>query len=260
MSMKSKGACVEVSGRNVLHRKWALLLCVASFCAGMFFTNRIWSMAEYKEISRASTEIERIKLNSEGCNLNLVVRPSSNYSQVEVSNTQNVVKKPKTFESTPRKKYFMVIGINTAFSSRKHRDTVHATWMPQVVERKKLEEEKGIIIRLVTATLGLALTMHRRKPRVYIGCMKSEYWKFGEVGNKYFRHATGQLYAISQDLAAYISINQDVLHKYANEDVSLGSWFIGLDVDHVDDRKMCCGTPPVVVLPSCRLRVESAGW
>lgn len=35
-----------------------------------------------------------------------------------------------------------------------------------------------------------------------------------------------------------------MLHKYANEDVSLGSWFIGLDVDHVDDRRMCCGTPP----------------
>ncbi|KAH1243786.1 putative beta-1,3-galactosyltransferase 2 [Glycine max] len=352
MSMKSKGACVEVSGRNVLHRKWALLLCVASFCAGMFFTNRIWSMAEYKEISRASTEIERIKLNSEGCNLNLVVRPSSNYSQVEVSNTQNVVKKPsktistlelnlkfasllETFESTPRKKYFMVIGINTAFSSRKHRDTVHATWMPQVVERKKLEEEKGIIIRLFyiwcildkaieveerlhadflrlnhiegylelsaktkiyfsiavalwdaefyvkvddvhvnLATLGLALTMHRRKPRVYIGCMKSgpvlaqkgvkyhepEYWKFGEVGNKYFRHATGQLYAISQDLAAYISINQDVLHKYANEDVSLGSWFIGLDVDHVDDRKMCCGTPPEWKAQAGNICVASFDW
>lgn len=35
-----------------------------------------------------------------------------------------------------------------------------------------------------------------------------EHWKFGEEGNKYFRHATGQLYAISKDLAAYISINQ----------------------------------------------------
>jgi len=35
-----------------------------------------------------------------------------------------------------------------------------------------------------------------------------EYWKFGEAGNKYFRHATGQLYAISNDLATYISINQ----------------------------------------------------
>jgi hypothetical protein len=38
-----------------------------------------------------------------------------------------------------------------------------------------------------------------------------EYWKFGEEGNKYFRHATGQIYAISKDLATYISINQYVL-------------------------------------------------
>ena len=35
-----------------------------------------------------------------------------------------------------------------------------------------------------------------------------------------------------------------VLHKYANEDVSLGSWFIGLDLEHIDDRRLCCGTPP----------------
>lgn len=35
-----------------------------------------------------------------------------------------------------------------------------------------------------------------------------------------------------------------VLHKYANEDVSLGAWFIGLDVEHIDDRRLCCGTPP----------------
>ncbi|RZS00594.1 hypothetical protein BHM03_00030327, partial [Ensete ventricosum] len=32
--------------------------------------------------------------------------------------------------------------------------------------------------------------------------------------------------------------------KYANEDVSLGSWFIGVDVEHIDDRRLCCGTPP----------------
>jgi hypothetical protein len=30
-----------------------------------------------------------------------------------------------------RKKAFMVIGINTAFSSRKRRDSVRETWMPQ---------------------------------------------------------------------------------------------------------------------------------
>jgi len=231
----------------------------------------------------------------------------------------------KASESTGRRKYLMVIGINTAFSSRKRRDSIRNTWMPQGEMRKKLEEEKGIIIRFVIghsaisggivdraieaedkkhgdfmrldhvegylelsgktrtyfatavalwdanfyvkvdddvhvniATLGNILSKHILKPRVYIGCMKSgpvlsdkdvryyepEHWKFGEVGNKYFRHATGQLYAISKDLATYISINKHVLHKYINEDVSLGSWFIGLDVEHIDDRRLCCGTPP----------------
>nr|GEV76211.1 probable beta-1,3-galactosyltransferase 2 isoform X2 [Tanacetum cinerariifolium] len=111
---------------------------------------------------------------------------------------------------------------------------------------------------VLTATLGATLSKHRVNPRVYIRCMKfgsvlahkevryhePEHWKFGEEGNKYFRHATGQLYTISKDLATYISINQwNVLHKYVNEDVSLGSWFIGLDVEHIDERKLCCETP-----------------
>jgi hypothetical protein len=38
--------------------------------------------------------------------------------------------------------------------------------------------------------------------------------------------------------------DRPILHKYANEDVSLGSWFIGLEVNHIDERNMCCGTPP----------------
>lgn len=41
-----------------------------------------------------------------------------------------------------------------------------------------------------------------------------------------------------------IAIYRPILHKYANEDVSLGSWFIGLEVEHIDERNMCCGTPP----------------
>ncbi|XP_066373929.1 probable beta-1,3-galactosyltransferase 2 [Miscanthus floridulus] len=100
------------------------------------------------------------------------------------------------------------------------------------------------------ATLGNILSKHISKPRVYIGCMKSgpvlsdKLLAFASYYNKYFRHATGQLYAISKDLAAYISLNKHVLHKYINEDVSLGAWLIGLDVEHIDDRRLCCGTPP----------------
>lgn len=37
----------------------------------------------------------------------------------------------------PRKKVFVVIGINTAFSSRKRRDSVRETWMPQGKQTSK---------------------------------------------------------------------------------------------------------------------------
>uniref|UniRef100_A0A453JZK9 Uncharacterized protein n=2 Tax=Triticinae TaxID=1648030 RepID=A0A453JZK9_AEGTS len=48
-----------------------------------------------------------------------------------------------------RKKAFMVIRINTAFSSKKRRDSVRERWMPQDEKLKKLEEEKGVVIRFM---------------------------------------------------------------------------------------------------------------
>ncbi|KAG6637612.1 hypothetical protein I3843_11G185700 [Carya illinoinensis] len=356
MSWKSKG--VEPTSKNVVSRKWALLLCIGCFCTGMFFSDRMWTVPEVKGISRTTrVEDEKQDFVSEGCesrikdekhepknilgevskthnaiqaldktisNLEMELA-SARAAQESILNGSPISEDLKISESRVKRKYLMVIGVNTAFSSRKRRDSVRVTWMPQGDKRKKLEEEKGIVVRFVIghsatsggildraieaeekkhgdilrldhvegylelsaktkiyfatavalwdadfyvkvdddvhvniATLGATLARHRSKPRVYIGCMKSgpvlaqkgvryhepEYWKFGEEGNKYFRHATGQLYAISKDLATYISINQHVLHRYANEDVSLGSWFIGLDVDHIDDRRLCCGTPP----------------
>ncbi|MED6122159.1 Beta-1,3-galactosyltransferase 2 [Stylosanthes scabra] len=360
MNLKSRGE-VLLPHRSFLSQRWMIFLCIGSFCAGMLFTNRMWTVPEPKELARTTAmEAEKLNVVSEGCNSRILqekeVKRETKSIYKEVSKTQNAIQTLdktisnlemelaaakaaqesirngaplsedlKAAESTPKRRYLMVIGINTAFSSRKRRDSVRQTWMPQGEKRKKLEEEKGIIIRFVIghsatpggildraieaedkkhgdflrldhvegylelsaktkiyfatavnlwdadfyikvdddvhvniATLGQTLVRHRSKPRVYIGCMKSgpvlsqkgvryhepEYWKFGESGNKYFRHATGQLYAISKDLATYISVNQHVLHKYANEDVSLGSWFIGLDVDHIDDRRLCCGTPP----------------
>uniref|UniRef100_A0A453S1K7 Hexosyltransferase n=2 Tax=Triticinae TaxID=1648030 RepID=A0A453S1K7_AEGTS len=114
------------------------------------------------------------------------------------------------------------------------------------------------VFSLNTGITRSILARHRSKPRVYIGCMKSgpvianneskyyepDHWKFGTAGNNYFRHATRQLYAITRDLATYISANKHILHKYTNEDVSFGSWLIGLDVEHVDERSLCCGIPP----------------
>jgi hypothetical protein len=49
------------------------------------------------------------------------------------------------------------------------------------------------------------------------------------------------MYALSRALAQYISINSASLHDYQNEDVSVGAWMLGLEVELVDDRKLCCG-------------------
>eukprot|EP00268_Persea_americana_P047201 TRINITY_DN4902_c0_g1_i3.p1 TRINITY_DN4902_c0_g1~~TRINITY_DN4902_c0_g1_i3.p1 ORF type:complete len:399 (-),score=97.17 TRINITY_DN4902_c0_g1_i3:517-1713(-) len=337
--------------------KWILILCISSFLLGMLFTNRKWAPSEsnHQIISRQRHEQE-LQVVSEDCNTKrklgqakdimgevyktheaiqsldktistlqmelAATRSSQEMSGLEASPRVSAV---SSREGTLKKKAFVVIGINTAFSSRKRRDSVRETWMPQGEKLQKLEREKGIVIRFmighsatsssildraidseesqhndflrlehvegyheltaktktffsaaialwdaefyvkvdddVHVNLGMlvaSLARHRSKPRVYMGCMKSgpvlsqknvkyhepEYWKFGEEGNKYFRHATGQIYAISKDLATYISINQPILHKYANEDVSLGSWFIGLEAEHIDERNMCCGTPP----------------
>ncbi|KAI3462434.1 hypothetical protein Pfo_019097 [Paulownia fortunei] len=342
--------------RGKVSPKWIMILCVISFGLGVLFSNRMGAAPQsedqilytrrhlgdfaatsddcetnkkliqdeevMKEFSKAHEAIE--SLDSSVAKLRLEL-PSNKKSR-KIGNFENLTAiSTYTDNTVTRKKAFMVIGVNTAFSSRKRRDSVRETWMPRGKSLLQLEQEKGIVVRFMIGhsatsnsildhaidsedaqhndflrlehvegyhelsaktksffsiaverwnaeffvkvdddvhvnlgTLAATLARHRSKPRVYIGCMKSgpvlyqknvkyhepEYWKFGEEGNKYFRHATGQIYAISKDLAKYISINQPILHKYANEDVSLGAWFIGLEVEHIDDRSMCCGTPP----------------
>ncbi|KAL0408085.1 UNVERIFIED_CONTAM: Hydroxyproline O-galactosyltransferase HPGT1 [Sesamum radiatum] len=183
---------------------------------------------------------------------------------------------------TTKKKLLAVIGIITMFGRKNNRDAIRKAWMPTGDALKKLEEEKGIVIRFVIGrsanhgdssdreidsenrqandftilenhmetpeerpkktklflihavehwdaefyvkinddvyvnidALGAVLASHLDKPRAYIGCMKS-----GEV--------------FSEPL---------VLHTYAHDDVSVGSWFIGLDVKHVDEGKFCCSS------------------
>ncbi|KAH7654714.1 Glycosyl transferase family 31 protein [Dioscorea alata] len=312
--MRGRG---NVGSEKRVSTRWILILCISSFGLGMLFTNRLWVTPEPGGhfISRRRQEQE-LQIISEDCTtkrklgqdkdimgevtktheaiqsldktiatLQMELAASRSSQQIGVDGSPSIT----TATQQQRQKAFFVMGINTAFSSRKRRDSVRATWMPQGEKLQQLEREKGIVIRFmighsatsnsildraidseeaqhndflrlehvegyhelsaktktffstavakwdadfyikvdddVHVNLGMlaaTLAKHRSKPRVYIGCMKSgpvlsqksvkyhepEYWKFGEEGNKYFRHATGQIYAISKDLATYISINQ----------------------------------------------------
>ncbi|PKA64241.1 putative beta-1,3-galactosyltransferase 11 [Apostasia shenzhenica] len=229
----------------------------------------------------------------------------------------------KTNGNHTRKRLIAVIGIATGFGQKNKRDAIRRTWLPTGAALKKLEEDKGIIMRFVIGrsanrgdsmdraideenkhsrdflilddhveaaeevpkkvkmflvqaadkwdaefyakvnddinvnidALGAMLTSYMDKPRVYIGCMKSgevfselnhkwyepDWWKFGE-GKSYFRHASGEIFVISRALAQFIAINRSILRTYAHDDVSVGSWFIGVDVEHVNEGKLCCSS------------------
>ncbi|GMH10846.1 hypothetical protein Nepgr_012687 [Nepenthes gracilis] len=100
--------------------------------------------------------------------------------------------------------------------------------------------------------IGL-LENRRSQQDAYIGCMKSgeviaeegkqwyepEWWKFGDQ-KSYFRHAAGSLVILSRKLAQYVFVNSVSLKIYAHDDVSVGSWMMGLQATYVDDSRMCC--------------------
>ncbi|KAL9247627.1 hypothetical protein vseg_021041 [Gypsophila vaccaria] len=343
--MRSKN--VNVSGNALI------LLSVVSFMAGSFFTRQSWNN-HHEPVSRSRVKLSKLPATKgvpdSDLNKRVLLEDKFGGFVGEVVKTREAIQSldrrisamdMKLTEKRNRpveaeipgaretkhslQRAFVVIGINTALGSKERRQSLRDTWMPQGEKLRKLEKERGIVIRFVvghSSTPGSALDKsinaeeqehqdflrldhvegyhelstktrlyfstvvtlwdadfyvkvdddihlnlgalvttlagYQAKPRVYIGCMKSghvlsdrvrkyhepEFWKFGDEGNNYFRHATGQIYAISRDLATYISDNAPILHRYANEDVSLGSWLIGLEVEHVHEPSMCCGTPP----------------
>ncbi len=56
----------------------------------------------------------------------------------------------------------------------------------------------------------------------------------------YMRHASGQIYGVSRQVARYVSQNSAILHRYANEDTSFGAWLLGLDIDYINEGRFCC--------------------
>ncbi|KAF3781755.1 putative beta-1-3-galactosyltransferase 11 [Nymphaea thermarum] len=223
-----------------------------------------------------------------------------------------------------KRRAFLVVGIATEISHKKNRDAIRRSWMPTGAALRKMEEDRGIIIRFFVGKRahhqgnttdpaigeenaktndfiilddyiedsgelprktksffvqaadswdaefyakvnddvfvnldGLVSTLrtYQREPRVYVGCMKSgevfteqsqkwyepEWWRFGD-GKSYFRHAAGQMFVLSRAVAQFVSINKAFLLTYAHDDVTIGSWMIGLDVKHADEAKFCCSS------------------
>ncbi|TYK14975.1 putative beta-1,3-galactosyltransferase 2 [Cucumis melo var. makuwa] len=132
----------EQSSRSVISQKWAVFLFLGSFCLEMFFTNRMWNVPEPKGITR-TTPFEAEKLNwmrrkqsacrkiFSGKSLRLTMlynKTISNFemelaatkaAQESIQSGSPSLDDLKNKKSSGKRRYLMVVGINTAFSSRK---------------------------------------------------------------------------------------------------------------------------------------------
>lgn len=334
--MRSRGSSNRLSnsgGSPFRSRISALLLAMFATMATAYVAGRMWQEAEsrvylIKELDgrtgqgHSSVSVsETLKIVS--CKEQLKKLSAIQMDLAAAKQEGYVSKEDSGNDGTRSKKRLLgVIGIITTFGRKKNRDAIRKAWMQSGAALRKLEEEKGIVVRFVIGrsanrgdsldreindehsqtndfiilddveapeerskkikfffvraveswdaefyvkvnddvyvnidALGAKLSAHLDTPRIYMGCMKSgevfsdpthkwhehDWWKFGD-GKSYFRHASGEIFAISRALAQFISINKSLLQVYAHDDVSAGSWFIGLDVQHVHEGKFCCNT------------------
>lgn len=116
--------------------------------------------------------------------------------------------------------------------------------------------------------LATLLAKERPHPLTYIGCMKKGpvitdpkmkwYENSGNlIGSEYFLHAYGPIYALSAEVVAALAIARNgSLRMFSNEDVSVGSWMLAMNVKHEDNRAICdprCTPTSIAVwdIPRC---------
>ncbi|CAI0448410.1 unnamed protein product [Linum tenue] len=116
--------------------------------------------------------------------------------------------------------------------------------------------------------LATLLAKERTHSRTYIGCMKKGpvitdpklkwYEKSGHlIGNEYFLHAYGPIYVLSAEIVASLAAaRNNSFRMFSNEDVTIGSWMLAMDVKHEDNRAICdpqCTSRSIAVwdIPKC---------
>uniref|UniRef100_A0A2P2JRJ8 Hexosyltransferase n=1 Tax=Rhizophora mucronata TaxID=61149 RepID=A0A2P2JRJ8_RHIMU len=166
---------------NGVSTRWVYLFCIASFFLGVLVVNRLWAIPDPAKVDDEPASLKKPQSKAlhpiVNCKKETSMQSGDIFSQV--SQTHDVimtldktissmemqlaatraakadnegspmVTKSETEHLKERQRVFFVMGIITAFSSRRRRDSIRETWMPKGEELKKLEMEKGIIIRFV---------------------------------------------------------------------------------------------------------------
>ncbi|KAH9761611.1 putative beta-1,3-galactosyltransferase 12 [Citrus sinensis] len=138
-----------------------------------------------------------------------------------------------------------------------------------------VKADDDIYLRLASSDrLATLLAKERSNPLTCIGCMKKGhvitdpkmkwYEKSGHlIGNEYFLHAYGPIYVLSAYVVASLAAaRNNSLRMFSNEDVTIGSWMLAMNVHHEDNRAICdprCTSTSIAVwdIPKCSEAMSS---
>jgi len=140
--------------------------------------------------------------------------------------------------------------------------TVMELYNPQYII--KVDDDVYLRVDRVPA----AIIQWRLKKADYIGCMKNgpifkdpkQRWyepQHTVLGQIYFTHAWGCVYALSGRAAGMLAQKDpSTMRSFANEDVTIGSWMLSMNVKHFDERRLCersCSPTSIAVFdfPRC---------
>lgn len=140
--------------------------------------------------------------------------------------------------------------------------TVMRQYNPQYII--KIDDDVYLRVDRVPA----AIAQWRENKADYIGCMKNgpilkdprQRWYEPQhtlLGQIYFTHSWGCVYALSGRAAGMLARKDpSTMRLFANEDVTIGSWMLSMNVKHFDERRLCersCSATSIAVFdfPTC---------
>ncbi|KAI7988461.1 putative beta-1,3-galactosyltransferase 12 [Camellia lanceoleosa] len=195
--------------------------------------------------------------------------------------TQDTFRSFYPLPTARRPKLLGFVGIQTAFSSSDRRAALRSTWFPSDPDALlrlaffkaafELFEADYYVkadddIYLRPDRLATLLAKERSHSLTYIGCMKKGpvitdpklkwYEKSGHlIGSEYFLHAYGPIYVLSAEVVGSLAIARNN-RMFSNEDVTIGSWMLAMNVHHEDNRAICdprCTPTSIAVwdIPKC---------
>ncbi|KAJ4897977.1 hypothetical protein Rs2_24771 [Raphanus sativus] len=116
--------------------------------------------------------------------------------------------------------------------------------------------------------LSLLLAKERSHSQTYLGCLKKGpvftdpklkwYEPLGDLlGQEYFLHAYGPIYALSADVVtSLVALKNNSFRMFSNEDVTIGAWMLAMNVNHENHKTLCepqCSPSSIAVwdIPKC---------